>query len=205
MAISYFKPCSMFRREPFYSQPNPNAMKNLFLLFLAFFAFTSCKVSDSVTGIDRKNSSEQLVYDQVIKLAELANKKTFKIIEQANATKDIVQLNRMFEKKLVENGYSPAEENPQLLIQGVIASLNFENEVLRHSVSSSPGGYFGSSPSFQPIQKTGQYGKVIFLIQDAKTNEVLWMGTGTGILTANEVLNTKEIKTALDQLIAGLK
>ncbi|MBC6367350.1 DUF4136 domain-containing protein [Algoriphagus sp. AK58] len=180
-------------------------MKNLFVLFLAVFALASCKVADLVTADGRKKTIDPLTYDQVIKSAELANKKTFKVIEQANATKDIVQLNRMFEKKLVENGFSLAEENPQLLVQSVIASVDFENEVLRHSVSSSPGGYFGSSPSFQPVQKTGQYGKVIFLIQDAKTNEVLWMGTGTGILTANEVLNTKEIKTALDRLIAGLK
>ncbi|WP_439475800.1 hypothetical protein [Algoriphagus formosus] len=53
--------------------------------------------------------------------------------------------------------------------------------------------------------KSGQYGKVIFLIQDAKTNEVLWMGTGTGVLTANEILNSKEIKSTLDQLMANSK
>ena len=180
-------------------------MKNIFVILLGMFTLASCKVSDPITIDGSQNSGNQLVYDQVSKSADLANKKTFKVIEQSSASKDIIQLNRMFEKKLVENGFALSAENPQLLVQGVIASLNFENEVLRHSVSSSPGGYFGSSPSFQPIQKTGQYGKVIFLIQDAKTNEVLWMGTGTGILTANEVLNTKEIKTALDQLIAGLK
>lgn len=142
-----------------------------------------------------------MVYYEVSKSSELANKRTFKVIEQANATKDIVQLNRMFEKKLVENGFSTSEENPQLLVQSVIASVYFENEVLRQILASSPG----SSPSHQLDQKNGQYGKVIFLIQDANTNEILWMGTGTGILTANEVLNTKEIKIALDQLIAGLK
>lgn len=34
--------------------------------------------------------------------------------------------------------------------------------------------------------------------------EEVWKGTGTGVLTANAVLNTKEIKTALDQLIAQI-
>ena len=180
-------------------------MKNLFVLLLTVFALVSCKVSDSVTASNEKNLTDHLVYDQVSKSANLSGKKTFKVVEQANASKDIAQLNRIFEKKLIENGFSSEEENPQLLVQSVIASVNFEGERIGTSGSTSPGGYFGSSPSFQEIKKSGQYGKVIFLIQDAKSNEVLWMGTGTGILTANEVLNTKEIKTALDQLIAGLK
>ncbi|MCU0402886.1 MAG: DUF4136 domain-containing protein [Algoriphagus sp.] len=177
-------------------------MKNLPLLFLALFAFTSCKVSDPVTDNGRKNSGEQLVYDQVTKSNDLANKNTFRVIEQSSASKDVIQLNRMFEKKLVENGFSIAEENPELLVQSVVASVNFEKEEL--SFNSSVGLTDRNSYS-APKTVQGQYGKIIFLIQDAKTNEVLWMGTGTGILTANEVLDTKEIKTALDQLIAGLK
>lgn len=177
-------------------------MKNVFVLLLAAFALASCKVSDSVTANGRKNSGNQLVYDQVSKSSELANKKTFKVIEQANATKDILKLNRMFEKKLVENGYVSQTENPDLLVQTAISSVNIETEKLgfASSVGLSDNSAFSSNK-----KESGQFGKVIFLIQDAKTNEVLWMGTGSGILTANEVLNTKEIKTALDQLIAGLK
>lgn len=180
-------------------------MKNFLIPALLLFSLASCKVSDSVTATNGKNPTDHLVYDQVSKSANLSGKKTFKVVEQAGASKDITQLNRIFEKKLMENGFYSEEENPQLLVQSVIASVNFEGERIGTSGSTSPGGYFGASPSFQEIKKSGQYGKVIFLIQDAKTNEVLWMGTGTGILTANEVLNTKEIKTALDQLIAELK
>ena len=172
-------------------------MKNLFLLLVSALILASCKTYEPVT-----DTGVQLVYDQVIKLDELANKKTLKVIEQSSASKDIIQLNRMFEKKLVENGFALSAENPQLLVQSVIASVNFEKEVL--GFVGSVGLTDGNSYS-PPKTESGQYGKVIFLIQDAKTNEVLWMGTGTGILTANEVLNTKEIKTALDQLIAGLK
>lgn len=177
-------------------------MKNLFVILLGMFTLASCKVSDSISIDGSQNSGNQLVYDQVSKSADLANKKTFKVIEQSSASKDIIQLNRMFEKKLVENGFALSAENPQLLVQSVIASVDFETEEL---------GFVGSvgltdRNSYSPPEtKYGQYGKVIFLIQDAKTNEVLWMGTGTGILTTNEVLNTKEIKTALDQLIAGLR
>lgn len=177
-------------------------MKNIFVLLLAAFALASCKVSDSVTANGSKNSGNQLVYDQVSKSSELANKKTFKVIEQANATKDILQLNRMFEKKLVENGYVSQTENPDLLVQTAISSVNIETEKLGFASSVGLSDHSAFSPS---KKESGQFGKVIFLIQDAKTNEVLWMGTGSGILTANEVLNTKEIKTALDQLIAGLK
>lgn len=177
-------------------------MKNLFVILLGMFTLASCKVSDPITIDGSQNSGNQLVYDQVSKSADLANKKTFKVIEQSSASKDIIQLNRMFEKKLVENGFALSAENPQLLVQSVVASVNFEKEEL--AFNSSVGLTDRNSYS-APKKVTGQYGKVIFLIQDAKTNEVLWMGTGTGILTANEVLNTKEIKTALDQLFAGLK
>jgi hypothetical protein len=80
----------------------------------------------------------------------------------------------------------------------------FEREVLGFASSVGFTDNY-SSPYSPPKTLSGQYGKVIFLIQDAKTNEILWMGTGTGLLTANEILNFKEIKSALDQLIASLK
>jgi TATA-box binding protein (TBP) (component of TFIID and TFIIIB) len=177
-------------------------MKNILVVLLAIFALSSCKVSDSVTADQRNKSSEKLTVDQITKSSDLAEKKTFQVIEVKDATKNIAQVNRIFEKKLIENGFTQVDENPELLIQSVIASVDFETEVLGFS---STVGLTDSNSYSPPRTEHGQYGKVIFLIQDAKTNEVLWMGTGTGILTANEVLNSKEIKTALDQLIAGLK
>ncbi|HSF56358.1 MAG TPA: DUF4136 domain-containing protein [Algoriphagus sp.] len=177
-------------------------MKNLFVLLLAIFALSSCKVSDSVTPDQEKNPSEKLTVDLITKSYDLAEKKTFKVIEAKDATKNTVQVNRIFEKKLIENGFNQVDEKPELLVQSVIAGVDFEKEVL--GFSSSVGLTDGSSYS-PPYTESGQYGKVIFLIQDSKTNEVLWMGTGTGVLTANEVLNSKEIKFALDQLVAGLK
>ena len=168
----------------------PSIMKEIFLFLPILFLVDSCKVSD------------QILTDQVSHSFEKKN--TFNVIEKTGASGDIDQLNRIFEKKLVENGFFLTDDNPQLLIQSVIASVNFEREIIGTSGSTSPGGYFGSTPSLHEFKKTGQYGKVIFLIQDAKTNEVLWMGTGTGILTSNEILDSKEIKLALDQLIGGL-
>ncbi|TDK43368.1 DUF4136 domain-containing protein [Algoriphagus formosus] len=175
-------------------------MRHLHLIVLAAFSLASCKVSDSVTSDVRKNSEPILVHDLVSKSENLVGKSTFKVIAQTNASKDIVQLNRVFEKKLIQNGFSKVEENPELLIQSVVASVNFEQELV-----GTGGGVSPERVNSYDYKKSGQYGKVIFLIQDAKTNEVLWMGTGTGVLTANEILNSKEIKSTLDQLMANSK
>ncbi|WP_026947219.1 DUF4136 domain-containing protein [Algoriphagus marincola] len=176
-------------------------MKRLCVFVLAVFSFASCRVSDSAISDVRKNTESILVHDLVSKSEGLIGKNTFKLVAQNEASKDIVQLNRIFEKKLIQNGFSLVEENPDLLIQSVVASVNFEHEIVRTGGGISPEGNY--SPTNSELKKSGQYGKVIFLIQDAKTNEVLWMGTGTGVLTANEVLNSKEIKSTLDQLMAN--
>ncbi len=176
-------------------------MKNFLLIAGILFTLVSCKSSDSVTSDQGNKSSEKLTVDQITKSDDLAEKKTFKVIEAKDATKNTEQVNRIFEKKLIENGFAQVDENPELLIQSVIASVDFETEGLGFASSV---GLTDSNSYSPPRTEHGQYGKVIFLIQDAKTNEVLWMGTGTGVLTANEILNSKEIKSALDLLIAGL-
>jgi len=175
-------------------------MRYLYVFVLAAFSLASCRVSDSVTSDARNNSEPILVHDLVSKSEDLVGKSTFKVIAQTNASRDIVQLNRIFEKKLIQNGFSKVEENPELLIQSVVASVNFEQELVGTGGGVSPEGV-----NSYDYKKSGQYGKVIFLIQHAKTNEVLWMGTGTGVLTANEILNSKEIKSTLDQLMANSK
>ncbi|MFC3417761.1 DUF4136 domain-containing protein [Algoriphagus hitonicola] len=177
-------------------------MKNLLLLALSLFVFASCKVSDTITADGRKTSPDKLEYDLISKPIDLSSMKTFKFITKSDATNDIVQLNKYFEKKLLENGLSEVEENPELLVQSVIASINYEKEELGYSGGV---GLTGDTPYSPPYKVPGKYGKVIFLIQDAQSNEVLWMGTGTGILTANGVLNTKVLKSTLDELIAGLR
>jgi len=123
------------------------------------------------------------------------------MLTQEDASRDILLLNRLLEKKLLENGFSKVDQNPDVLIQSVIASIDYEKEVLGLSwnVGLGPNSLF--SPSYL---ESGKYGKVIFLIQDAQTYEVLWMGTGTGILTANELINKGEINAALDRLLANL-
>ncbi|WP_439475801.1 hypothetical protein [Algoriphagus formosus] len=110
-------------------------MRHLYLIVIAAFSLASCKVSDSVTSDFRKNSDNHWVYDVVSNYERLADKKNFKVIAQTDASKDILQLNRLFEKKLIENGFLPETENPDLLVQSAISSVFFESEELGFSSS----------------------------------------------------------------------
>lgn len=165
-------------------------MKKFMLAAGILFAIVSCKVSENIS------------VDQISKTSNLAEMKTFQTITQKNDPKHTTQLNKIFEEKLIGNGFSPVEENPDLLVQAVISSVQYENEV-------KGGSPLGTGLNTVVIDRsftvTGEYGKVIFLIQDAKTNEVLWMGTGTGILSENQQLRKKDIQSALDQLFAELR
>jgi hypothetical protein len=165
-------------------------MKRFMLAAGILFASFSCKVT------------ENIAVDQISKTSSLAEMKTFQLISQKNGSWQITQLNKIFQQKLIKNGFSLAGENPDLLVQTVITSVGFESKILDFTTISGPvnTGLYNNS-----FTLSGEYGKVIFLIQDAKTNEILWMGTGTGILSTNDQLNKKDIKTALDQLIAELK
>ncbi|EAZ80080.1 DUF4136 domain-containing protein [Algoriphagus machipongonensis] len=163
-------------------------MKNLLLVAGILFTLISCK------------TPENIIVDQVINNSGLSNKKTFQVITKADASKDILMLNKLFEKKMKERGFSKEEQNPDLLVQSVISSIDYEKEVLGYG---SVGNAF--STMYYPVKlESGKYGKVIFLIQNAETYEVLWMGTGTGVLTTNEIIDKGSINSALDQLIAGL-
>ena len=163
-------------------------MKHIFLAAGILFLLISCK------------TSENIIVDQVSNTSGLSGKKTFQVINKPDASKDILLLNKLFEKKMKERGYSKVEKNPDFLVQSVIASINYENEILEYAGVGLPANAMSSSNHFE----SGKYGKVIFLIQDAQTYEVLWMGTGTGILTANELINKGEINAALDRLLANL-
>lgn len=165
-------------------------MKNFLPAAGLLFALVSCKVSENIT------------VDQISKTSNLAEMKTFQVITQKNPSRDIAQLNKIFEEKLIENDFYPVAENPDLLVQAVIASVDFTKEVMGFSSSV---GLTVSSPYSPVHNEPFEFGKVIFLIQDVNINEVLWMGTGTGILSENKLLKKKDIQSALDQLLADLR
>lgn len=77
-------------------------MKNFLLAAGLLFALVSCKVSENIT------------VDQISKTSNLAEMKTFQVITQKSPSRDIAQLNKIFEEKLIENGFYPVGENPDL-------------------------------------------------------------------------------------------
>ena len=65
-------------------------MKNLLLVAGFLFTLISCKTSENIT------------VDQVSNNSGLSGKKTFQVITKADASKDILMLNKLFEKKMKE-------------------------------------------------------------------------------------------------------
>jgi hypothetical protein len=85
----------------------------------------------------------------------------------------------MPEKKPVENGLVSQPQNPHLLAQTAISSVNIETEKL--GFASSIG--MTDNSAFCPIKKgSRQYRKVIFLIQDPKNQRSPMDGNWNGHL-----------------------
>ena len=53
------------------------------------------------------------------------------------------------------------------------------------------------------VVNRGMIGKVIFLIQDTKTNEIAWMGVGTGVVSGSQII-PEDLDIALHELMATL-
>jgi len=174
-------------------------MKN-FLPFLALLSFLGgCKVSDSIT-VDSISNTEMLKGYQ-----------TFQLVEEDYSDKRNERVKLAFKEKLVDFGFDESSENPDFLVQGLVVTRKFIQE-LGHS-SSLPYPFFNNSNNFNNIPSggyrdfvvnRGMIGKVIFLIQDTKTNEIAWMGVGTGIVQGSKSLNYEDLDIALDELLASL-
>jgi hypothetical protein len=175
-------------------------MKNsvLFLLLLSFLF--GCKVSDSIT-VDSISNTEKLKGYQ-----------TFQLIAEDYSDKRNERLKLAFRDKLVDYGFEETAENPDFLIQSVLVTRKFIQE-FGHS-SSIPGPFYSSRNSGNRIPSggtngfvvnRGMIGKVIFLIQDTKTNEIAWMGIGTGVISGGgSQINPEDLDIALYELMATL-
>lgn len=174
-------------------------MKN-FLPFLVLLSFLcSCKVTDSIT-VDSVSNTEMLKGYQ-----------TFQLVEEDYSDKRNERINLAFKEKLVDLGFDEASENPDFLVQGLVVTRKFIQELGPYSSLPSPFIYSSnasnnipSGGSSQFVVNRGMIGKVIFLIQDTKTNEIAWMGVGTGITQGSNSLNYEDLDIALDELLAGL-
>lgn len=177
-------------------------MKN-FLPFLVLLTFLSgCKVTDSIT-VDSVSNTEMLKGFQ-----------TFQLVEEDYSDKRNERINLAFKDKLVDLGFDEVSKNPDFLVQGLVVTRKFIQEL--GSYSSLPRPFIYSSDVFNSsnnmpsggsnnfVVNRGMIGKVIFLIQDTKTNEIAWMGVGTGIIQGSNSLNYEDLDIALDELLAGL-
>lgn len=176
-------------------------MKKLLLLFLLVICLGSCKVSE-VVSVDTLTNSEMLKDYQ-----------TFKMIEEDYSDKRNERLKLTFRDKLIEFGFDEASENPDFLIQGVIVSRDFIKEGGQFYNSSIPGTFYSASNSgnmfpsggHNSIINRGLIGKAIFLIQDAKTNEIAWMGISSGVVYGGgRQFDLEKMDLVLDQLLFSL-
>ncbi|GAA0880147.1 hypothetical protein GCM10009119_31170 [Algoriphagus jejuensis] len=164
-------------------------MKNLILVSVAFFIFSSCKTSETVT------------VDAVANNEKLGQYQTFKVVEDSYSDKRNEQLTMAFREGLLRYGFEESSENPDFLIQAVVVT----RDLVRNRVYN--GNAFSSIPTSSIVEgtiNTGMVGKVIFLIQDTKTNDISWMGVGTGITYGLKQMNAEYLDIAVYQLLATL-
>lgn len=172
-------------------------MKNLILFVGSIFILGSCKVSDSIT-VDSVSNTEMLKSYQ-----------TFQLVEEDYSDKRNEPIKLAFKEKLVDLGFDESSENPDFLVQGLVVTRKFIQELGHYS--SLPYPFFNNSSNNIPsggsnhfVVNRGMIGKVIFLIQDTQTNDIAWMGVGTGIIQGSNSLNYEDLDIALDELLAGL-
>lgn len=174
-------------------------MKNLLLLSLLVISLGSCKVSETVT------------VDSIANAEILKGYQNFKLVEEDYSDKRNERIKLTFRDKLLEYGFEESSESPDFLVQGVVVTRKFIQE-LGYS-STIPGPFYslsnsgnknpaGGSRAF--VVNRGMIGKVIFLIQDAKTNEIAWLGVSTGVISGGGLLDPEDLDLALHELLASL-
>jgi hypothetical protein len=177
-------------------------MKNFLPLLALVFVLGSCKISESVT------------VDSIANAEMLKGYQNFKLVEEDYADKRNGRIKLTFRDKLLEYGFEESSENPDFLIQGVVVTRKFIQELgltstipgpfygAINSNNNSGGGISGGRSAF--VVNRGMIGKVIFLIQDAKTNEIAWMGVSTGVITGGGLFDPEDLDLALHELMASL-
>nr|WP_287936066.1 DUF4136 domain-containing protein [Algoriphagus sp.] len=178
-------------------------MKKLLPLFLLMISLVSCKVSETVT-VDTFANEEILKGYQ-----------SFKLIEEDYFDKRNKRIKLLFKKKLLEYGFEESSENPDFLIQGVIVSRDF---IERAELSNSPipGPFYRAISRVNYLDNfneglpsslinSGMIGKTIFLIQDAKTNDIAWMGISSGVVFGGgRQFDLEKMDLVLHQLLTSL-
>lgn len=175
-------------------------MKTLLPLFLLMISLGSCKVSQTVTV-------DSIANEEILK-----GYQSFKLIGEDYSDKRNERIKLTFKDKLLEYGFEESSENPDFLVQGVVVTRKFIQEFGQYSSIPGPfysannsGNNFPSGGTRNLIVNRGMIGKVIFIIQDAKTNEIAWMGVSMGVISGSGLLDTEDLDLALHELMASLE
>ncbi|GMQ27500.1 DUF4136 domain-containing protein [Algoriphagus confluentis] len=178
-------------------------MKKILPLLVLIFILGSCKVSETLR-VDTLSNSEMLKEYQ-----------TFKMIEEDYSDKRNNRIKQAFREKLIDYGFNETEENPDFLIQGVVVSRDFIETDDLSTDASVPGPFYdvynsgnrspNGSGGGRKIINSGMIGKVIFLIQDSKTNEIAWMGISSGVVYGGgRQFDLAKVDLILHQLLTSL-
>jgi hypothetical protein len=165
-------------------------VKKLILGFIFAFLLFSCKVYDNMR-VDTIANSEKLKEYQ-----------TFKVVDDLYPNKRNEVLSQAFREGLIDRGFEETGEAPDFLVQAV-----FVTKGLTRKTSYSQGDPFSRTPiqsAVESFSNVGLIGKAIFLIQDTETNEISWMGVGTGVSYGIKQINEENLDIALDELLATL-
>ena len=185
-------------------------MKKVLSLVVLFVVLGSCKVTE-LASVETLGKSEML-----------KEYRTFKMIEE-DSDKRNERIKLIFRDKLIDFGFEEASEKPDFLIQVVMVTREFiEKEGVRYSTSNprshyglNSNGYYqvptngydfpSDSEEGTPVQNRGMLGKVIFVMQDSKTNEIAWMGTTSGVVYGGDrQFDIDKIDLALQPLLTSL-
>ncbi len=178
-------------------------MKKILPLVVLILVLGSCRVTELVS-VDTLSNAEMLKEYQ-----------TFKMIEEDYSDKRNERIKLIFRDKLIDFGFEEASENPDFLIQGVVVTRDFiEKEGTRY-YSSIPGPFYSlnttgndfpsGSKGGTALLNRGMIGKVIFLMQDSKTNEIAWMGISSGLVYGGgRQFDQEEMDLVLHQLLTSL-
>jgi hypothetical protein len=174
-------------------------MKILFPFLVLLSFLWGCKVSNTIT------------VDSISNLEMLKGYQNFQLVAEDYTDTRNERIKLIFRNKLLEYGFDESPESPDFLIQGIVVTRKFIQELGYYS--SIPGPFYNTNntgnnfPSAGtnglPVNK-GMIGKVIFIIQDAKTNKIAWMGVSSGIVSGDRQLDLEDLDLALDELLAFL-
>jgi len=179
-----------------------NRVKNLCLPFLCAALLASCSPSLKVTT-DYDKAANFSAY----KTFNFYNLKTTGSVSQLNVDRIIAAI----KANLVSKGFTETTSNPDLMVNAVTIfkekqSTTATTNYYGYGGMYRPYGYYGGmGGSGYTTVNTYEYidGSLVIDIVDAKTNNMVWEGTGNKDIDKAPKDPDKAVKTAVTSIMAG--